>query len=119
MKNRITDWIVIILIAVFFIITAKAPDYLGGNIGRFITLIFLVLSIILSWKFTLKQNIVIKIIVYIFQFSILFLFSSIVTELFTGIAMDFYFNIIFLVVALFCYYFFLFRNLYKDLKSTN
>jgi Ca2+/Na+ antiporter len=119
MKNRITDYIVIFLIAIFYIVTLNTPEYLGGNIGRIITGIFIIISILLSWKFSAEQNMAIKVVVYLFQFSILFLFSAIITELFTGISGNFYFNIIFLLVALLCYYFFLFKKLYKSIKRPN
>jgi hypothetical protein len=119
MNNRITDYVLIFLIALFFIIITKAPDFLGGNVGRIITGICIIISVLLSWKYSSQQNIFIKSIVYIFQFSILFLLSDIITQLFIGISINFYFNIIFLLVAVFCYYFFLFKKLYKDLNSTN
>lgn len=118
MKNRITDIIFILFITIILIPLFLSPDYLGGNAGKGVSAIFIIVSLVISWKISDGQSAAVKSLFYLFHFAILFLVSSIVLEVSVGITAGFYFNIILLLLALGFYYFLLFRKLNKYPKKT-
>lgn len=117
MKNRITDIIFILFAGVIQGTLLFSPDYLGGNAGKVVTAIFIIASLVISWKTSAGQSVVVKSLLYMFHFAILFSASSIVLEMFTGITAGFYFNIFLFLITLGFYYFLLFRKLYQNLKK--
>lgn len=117
MKNRVADFIFILFAALIQVSLLFSPDYLGGNAGKGVSAIFIIVSLVISWKTSADQSAVVKSLLYMFHFAILFLISSIVIEMFIGITAGFYFNIFLFLLSLGFYYFLIFRKLYKNLKK--
>jgi hypothetical protein len=99
MKSRITDLICIGFITLFIIYSLFLPEHLGVTLGKIITAVLVILSFFLSWKLALDQSWIVKVIIYFFQFSLVYLLSTIIIELIIGVSSGMIMNIfIFLIV---------------------
>jgi hypothetical protein len=118
MKSRITDLICIGLISLFIIYSLFLPEHLGDTLGKIITAVLVILSFFLSWKLAIGQTWIVKVIIYLFQFSLAYSLSTIIIELIIGVSSGMIMNIFIFLIVFMIYYLVILKKLIASLKKT-